>query len=142
VFVDSSGRRRRRIRIVGAALAVPAVVYLVILVSSVLGGPAPDTQFIPLPGNDRAQSEQRPKVKPTPTESSTGPERPDESRTPDPSSTPTTTPTQDPSVTPTPTKTTGSPTRTTPTPTQGSPATPGHGKPTVAPGRTKSPSKP
>ncbi|MFE0464320.1 hypothetical protein ACFW1A_34205 [Kitasatospora sp. NPDC058965] len=49
VFVDSSGRRQRRVRRLGLLLAVPAVGYLALLVSTVLGGPTVSAPFLPLP---------------------------------------------------------------------------------------------
>ncbi|MEV0536544.1 hypothetical protein [Kitasatospora sp. NPDC050463] len=49
VFVDSSGRRQRRVRRLGLLLAVPAAGYLVLLASTVLGGPTVSAPFLPLP---------------------------------------------------------------------------------------------
>ncbi|MFJ9455244.1 hypothetical protein ACIRST_09205 [Kitasatospora sp. NPDC101447] len=49
VFVDASGRRQRRIRRLGAVLAVPAGGYLVLLGSTLLGGPTVNAPFLPLP---------------------------------------------------------------------------------------------
>jgi hypothetical protein len=49
VFVDSTGRRHRTIRRAGAFLAIPAVGYVVLLVSSVLGGPTVNTPLVPPP---------------------------------------------------------------------------------------------
>ncbi|MEU1284132.1 hypothetical protein [Kitasatospora sp. NPDC005856] len=49
VFVDASGRRQRRIRRLGAALAVPAGGYLVLLASTLLGGPTVNAPFLPVP---------------------------------------------------------------------------------------------
>ncbi|TDU89125.1 hypothetical protein EV138_2680 [Kribbella voronezhensis] len=147
VFVDSTGRRHRRIRRTGAWLAVPAAGYVILLVSSLLGGPRVDTPLIPLPEAGKHQPEKRvtrpaatatttPKPgEPTrstePTSTPTSADRPTESA-------PTTQPTATPSVTePTPTSSA------TPTITPGPPmTTPRHGKPTAPPGRTKSPSKP
>ncbi|MER5698994.1 hypothetical protein ABT255_43870 [Streptomyces mirabilis] len=39
IFVDASGGRRRRLRILVAALVTPAVAYVALLVSTLLGGP-------------------------------------------------------------------------------------------------------
>ncbi|GAA1235049.1 hypothetical protein GCM10009665_26520 [Kitasatospora nipponensis] len=50
VFVDGSGRRQRRVRRAGRLLAVPAAGYVVLLVSSALGGPTVNSPFLPLPG--------------------------------------------------------------------------------------------
>ncbi|MFF1909149.1 hypothetical protein [Kitasatospora sp. NPDC058218] len=49
MFVDSSGRRQRRVRRLGLLLAVPAAGYLVLLASTVLGGPTVSAPFLPLP---------------------------------------------------------------------------------------------
>ncbi|MCG6497139.1 hypothetical protein [Kitasatospora sp. A2-31] len=49
VFVDSSGRRQRRVRRLGLLLAVPAAGYLVLVASTVLGGPSVSAPFLPLP---------------------------------------------------------------------------------------------
>ncbi|MEU9046352.1 MULTISPECIES: hypothetical protein [unclassified Kitasatospora] len=49
VFVDASGRRQRRIRRLGAVLAVPAGGYLALLGSTLLGGPTVNAPFLPLP---------------------------------------------------------------------------------------------
>ncbi|MEU1503844.1 hypothetical protein [Kitasatospora sp. NPDC005748] len=49
VFVDSSGRRQRRVRRLGLLLAVPAAGYLVLLAGTVLGGPTVSASFLPLP---------------------------------------------------------------------------------------------
>jgi len=47
VFVDTSGRRQRRVRRIGWLLAVPAAGYLALLASSLLGGPTIDAPFLP-----------------------------------------------------------------------------------------------
>jgi hypothetical protein len=49
VFVDNSGRRPWRARWVGRLLVVPAVGYVVLLVSTALGGPSVQAPFLPLP---------------------------------------------------------------------------------------------
>ncbi|WP_395295521.1 hypothetical protein ACF9IK_19840 [Kitasatospora hibisci] len=49
VFVDSSGRRQRRVRRLGLLLAVPAAGYLVLVASTMLGGPSVSAPFLPLP---------------------------------------------------------------------------------------------
>ncbi|WP_280727871.1 hypothetical protein [Kitasatospora sp. MAA4] len=50
VFVDASGRRQRRVRRAGRLLAVPAAGYVLLLVSSAMGGPTVNSPFLPLPG--------------------------------------------------------------------------------------------
>jgi hypothetical protein len=49
VFVDATGRRRRRVRRVGLTLLVLAAGYLTLVVSTALGGPTVDAPFLPLP---------------------------------------------------------------------------------------------
>ena len=49
VFVDASGRRQRRVRRVGRVLVVPAVAYIGLLVSTLLGGPTVNSPYLPLP---------------------------------------------------------------------------------------------
>ncbi|MGW7001228.1 hypothetical protein ACWGCW_00010 [Streptomyces sp. NPDC054933] len=49
VFVDSSGRRQRRVRRAARLLVIPAGGYVALLVSTVLGGPALSSSFVPLP---------------------------------------------------------------------------------------------
>ncbi|WP_251072246.1 hypothetical protein [Streptomyces sp. ISL-43] len=49
VFVDSSGIRQRRVRRLGWLLVVPAAGYVVLLVSSLFGGPTLSSPFLPLP---------------------------------------------------------------------------------------------
>ena len=167
VFVDSTGRRHRSIRRFGALLAVPVVGYVVLLGSSLLGGPRVETPLIPLPEAAKQQTGPGPRVPPAQSEATESP-RPQETSGSEPTADPSTTgdpvePTDQPttaasrpgvipsnagSPTPTPTATatlpkppTSTPTPTptlTPTPTVDPP---GHGKPTP-PGQTKTPSKP
>ncbi|MFJ3832826.1 hypothetical protein ACIPWI_33465 [Streptomyces sp. NPDC090046] len=47
VFVDTSGRRQRRVRRWGYLLVVPAVAYVVLLMSTLLGGPTFQSPFLP-----------------------------------------------------------------------------------------------
>ncbi len=47
VFVDTSGRRQRRVRRWGCLLVVPAVGYIVLLVSTLLGGPTVESPLLP-----------------------------------------------------------------------------------------------
>ncbi|WP_431959577.1 hypothetical protein [Actinacidiphila sp. bgisy160] len=49
VFVDASGRRQRRVRRLGLLLAVPAVAYVALLLSALLGGPGASSPYLPLP---------------------------------------------------------------------------------------------
>jgi len=143
VFVDSTGRRHRTIRRAGAFLAVPATAYVVLLVSSLLGGPTVNTPLVPLPAAPEHLSKPRPVVSRTPVptaEATTSAEtvRPSENS-------PTQAPTRVPTPTPVTPVTTAPVTPRRPTTPKGTPTptlTPGHGKPTAPPGRTKSPSKP
>ncbi|WP_152648282.1 hypothetical protein [Streptacidiphilus anmyonensis] len=54
VFVDASGRRQRRVRRVGRILVVPAVAYVGLLVSTLLGGPTVNSPYLPLPAGPHA----------------------------------------------------------------------------------------
>ena len=150
VFVDSSGHRQRRIRRLGLVVAIPVVGYLVLLASSVLGGPQVDTPLIPLP--EAAKQQPAPKVKTTQQPAET-PEPGDPASTSDTTARPVTKESTNPSPgdrsTPSaPTATAGTSatptTSTNPTVTPVTPGgTPGHGKPTTEPpGRTKTPGKP
>ncbi|MEY9964899.1 hypothetical protein ABIA33_002941 [Streptacidiphilus sp. MAP12-16] len=56
VFVDSSGRRQRRVRRLGRLLIVPAAAYVALLVSTLLGGPTIQSPLLPLPAPPAAQS--------------------------------------------------------------------------------------
>ncbi|MEZ0064234.1 hypothetical protein ABIA32_000212 [Streptacidiphilus sp. MAP12-20] len=49
VFVDASGRRQRRVRRLGRVLVVPAVAYVALLISTLLGGPTINSPYLPLP---------------------------------------------------------------------------------------------
>ncbi|WP_328988918.1 hypothetical protein OG394_22080 [Kribbella sp. NBC_01245] len=145
VFVDPSGRRHRSVRRLGALLAVPAAGYLLLLGSSLLGGPAPNTPFIPLPDAVRPQSKPTPVVTPTIAPTTTAPTTPADERTrttPSPTSTLSAIPTVAPTTTrPSTPGQTSKPT-TAPSPTT-TPGTHQRGKPTAPPGRTdKSPAKP
>jgi hypothetical protein len=151
VFVDPTGRRQRTIRRAGAFLVLPAAGYVVLLISSLLGGPSVNTPLIPVPDHVRPLSEPRPVSTPTPARATEAPDSDEttpgesgRSTGPDPTE-PTTTPTQLPTTAPSVTVAPGSPT-TAPTILTRSPGTtpgtPGHGKPSARPGRTKSPIKP
>lgn len=47
VFVDRSGRRQRRVRRLGRLLVVPAGAYVVLLISTLLGGPTVRSPLLP-----------------------------------------------------------------------------------------------
>ncbi|MEU2054159.1 hypothetical protein [Streptomyces bungoensis] len=49
VFVDSSGRRQRRVLRAARLLVIPAGGYVALLVSTVLGGPTVSAPFVPQP---------------------------------------------------------------------------------------------
>lgn len=49
MFVDASGRRQRRVRRAGRILAIPAAGYVVLLLSTALGGPSVNAPYLPLP---------------------------------------------------------------------------------------------
>lgn len=162
VFVDPTGRRHRTIRRAGALLAVPAGGYVVLLISSLLGGPSLDTPLIPLPEAVRPASRPQPATEPS-APSVGDPVAPvvvesaDTERTASPTSTspaptavPSTPATFSPSTaTPSTTdpSTPGRPTEpptasTTAPPTSTATASTPERRPTVPPGRTNSPTKP
>ncbi|MFG2824095.1 hypothetical protein ACGFX4_32275 [Kitasatospora sp. NPDC048365] len=60
VFVDASGRRRRRVQRIGRLLAIPAAGYLLLLASNLLGGPAVDAPFLPQPPERTTPAPQAP----------------------------------------------------------------------------------
>lgn len=49
VFVDSTGRRQRRVRRAARLLLIPAGGYVALLISTVLGGPGISAPFVPQP---------------------------------------------------------------------------------------------
>ncbi|MGW2522749.1 hypothetical protein ACWC09_38355 [Streptomyces sp. NPDC001617] len=49
VFVDSSGRRQRRVLRAARLLAIPAGGYVALLISTMLGGPSISSPFVPQP---------------------------------------------------------------------------------------------
>ncbi|WP_265565655.1 hypothetical protein [Streptomyces hygroscopicus] len=51
VFVDSSGRRQRRVLRAARLLVIPAGGYVALLISTVLGGPSLSSPFVPQPGS-------------------------------------------------------------------------------------------
>jgi hypothetical protein len=68
VFVDSSGRRLRRVRRLGQIVVVLAAGYLALMVSTALGGPTTSSPFLPLPAPPKATAERH---TPAPMESRT-----------------------------------------------------------------------
>lgn len=54
VFVDPTGRRSRTLRRAGVLVVAPTSAYLLLMVSSVLGGPTIDTPLLPPAAADRA----------------------------------------------------------------------------------------
>src|SRR6185437_2524378 len=54
VFVDGTGRRRRRIRRVAYGLLIGACAYGALVIASLLGGPVPPNALLPLPGGQRS----------------------------------------------------------------------------------------
>ncbi|WP_354641293.1 hypothetical protein [Kitasatospora camelliae] len=134
VFVDSSGRRQRRVRRLGRLLAVPAVGYLALVLSSLLGGPAIDAPFLPQPPARPADT--LPGAAPTASEEAAGAEPTDDAtgqaatRRPTPAGTgqattvrPAATAVADPPTTPNPA----------PTSSRGKPTEPNAHKPTKTP---------
>jgi hypothetical protein len=49
VFVDASGRNRRRLRILVGALVTPIVAYVALLISTLVGGPTIPSALLPHP---------------------------------------------------------------------------------------------
>ena len=77
VFVDGSGRRLRRLRVAGAIVIVPAVGYVCLLFSTLLGGPTIHSPFLPLPAPPPAATVLARPPQPMSTSSSTsGPNQP------------------------------------------------------------------
>jgi hypothetical protein len=64
VFVDPTGRRRRLARRGALLLAVPLAGYVVLLVSTVLGGPTMHTPLLPVPDAKPGQSTLGPAERP------------------------------------------------------------------------------
>ncbi|MEV4556674.1 hypothetical protein AB0K51_06720 [Kitasatospora sp. NPDC049285] len=139
VFVDGSGQRQRRVRRVGRLLAVPAVGYLALLVSSMLGGPSISAPFLPQGPAHAVSTAPVPEASASAPAVTTGGPAPGRSAAVGPAARPTATAAHG-SGEPTPAAsgTTAVPT-TTPPPT--ATAAPGHGKPTAPPSHrpTKTP---
>lgn len=74
VFVDSSGRRQRRVRRLGWLLVVPAAAYVVLILSSLFGGPTLRSPFLPAPRGADAAPSKAPAAEPSPS-ASTAPRR-------------------------------------------------------------------
>ncbi|MFC8509830.1 hypothetical protein ACFU3J_23485 [Streptomyces sp. NPDC057411] len=137
VFVDTSGRRQRRVRRWGCLLVVPAVGYVALLVSALLGGPTVQAPFLP---SARAPQTTAPHPTPTGGADSSAPSRGmSASSAPHrgPSSTPEATASRTSGATP---SAAGSATSTRPTPDRTTGAatgrpTPATGKPTSRPGQ-------
>ena len=51
VFVDSSGRRQRRVHRAARLLVIPAGGYVALLISALLGGPSISSPFVPQAGS-------------------------------------------------------------------------------------------
>ncbi|MFC7596947.1 hypothetical protein ACFQU3_16640 [Terrabacter sp. GCM10028922] len=49
VFLDLTGRRLRRVRLLGASIALVVIGYVGLLLSAALGGPTIDAPFLPRP---------------------------------------------------------------------------------------------
>ncbi|MEV5969466.1 hypothetical protein [Streptomyces sp. NPDC051921] len=146
VFVDTSGRRQRRVRRWGYLLLVPAVGYVALLISALLGGPTVQAPFLP-----SAQAPHTPTPAPSTGGGNGGPtpaagdtaDRPDTASTPggsDPTPGEAATPgTGAPSTVPAPVRSTTGPGDTKPTPQGMGTGKPterpdqGHGKPTSRP---------
>jgi hypothetical protein len=56
VFVDSSGRRQRRVLRAARLLVVPAGGYVALLISAVLGGPSLNAPFVPQPDSPHSST--------------------------------------------------------------------------------------
>lgn len=69
VFVDSSGRRQRRVRRLGWLLVVPAAAYVVLVLSSLFGGPTLRSPFLPAPRVADAAPSKAPAAEPGPSAS-------------------------------------------------------------------------
>ncbi|WP_043262722.1 hypothetical protein [Streptomyces sp. CT34] len=73
VFVDASGRRRRRVRRAAGLLMLPAGGYLALLVSTVLSGPALATASVPPSGPAPRPTASAPDTSPGPAHATGGP---------------------------------------------------------------------
>ncbi|MFI8826533.1 hypothetical protein [Streptomyces sp. NPDC053431] len=140
VFVDTSGRRQRRLRRWGYLLVVPAVGYVALLVSALLGGPTVQAPFLP-----SARAPQTPAPGPAPTSAdatrsaTSGAPRPDSTTGGDTAASPTpgaTTPAAGrASTTPPASGRTTAPTATAGATSKPTPPGAGAGKPTAPPGQ-------
>ncbi|MGR4881353.1 hypothetical protein ACIPUC_18375 [Streptomyces sp. LARHCF249] len=75
VFVDSSGRRQRRVRRLGWLLVVPAAGYVVLVLSSLFGGPTLKSPFLPAPRSADAAPSKAPAAEPGSPSASAAPRR-------------------------------------------------------------------
>lgn len=75
VFVDSSGRRQRRVRRLGWLLVVPAAGYVVLVLSSLFGGPTLESPFLPAPRSADAAPSKAPAAEPRRPSPSVAPRR-------------------------------------------------------------------
>ncbi|MEV6959628.1 hypothetical protein AB0M97_10570 [Streptomyces sp. NPDC051207] len=91
VFVDESGRRSRRFRRLGMAVALTCAVYAVVIVATLLSGSS-DAPWLPVPGQQDQQPAGQVDTSPLPTGSTrptgTGSPEPDTSPSPDDSTPP------------------------------------------------------
>ncbi|WP_344781303.1 hypothetical protein [Microbacterium kribbense] len=147
VFLDTTGRRLRRVRVAAGAVVAAALCYAVLLVSAMVGGPTIDAPLLPQPPSAAGTA-----TTPAPQPSATHPHpAAPKSRTPasPPATTPATPPaapqivsaTTAPSATPEPAPATVASPAPSATPAPGS--TPGtSGKSAAAPGQTRRPTPP
>lgn len=96
VFLDATGQRRRTLRRAGAFLAVPIVGYLILMSSSLLGGPSLDTPLIPQP-DAATKPKHRPQITPPPAAIEAGGSTPTPGHETEPSDDPSTEPSDTPS---------------------------------------------
>lgn len=141
VFVDGSGRRMRRLRVAGAIVVVPAVGYVCVLFSTLLGGPTVLSPFLPLPDPPAAAAVVARPSDPAPQSTSTsGPAQPSvvgAVSTRMPASALSTTATASPTAIPSPSSTARGNSAALPNPMKTS-----KGKPTVLPAPLRRPAKP
>ncbi|WP_438489948.1 hypothetical protein [Streptomyces sp. S186] len=75
IFVDASGGRRRRLRLLVAALVAPAMAYVALLVSTLLGGPTLPAllphPMRPKPGAGAVAAHKTRRAQPSPTAAAT-----------------------------------------------------------------------
>ncbi len=136
VFVDTSGRRQRRVRRLGWVLVVPAAAYVLLLLSTLLGGPTVHSPLLPDQQPAAAQPSSPAADPDTAPEPSTVSGTPSATRTA-PTNSARSTPHPTGAAAPaTPTAGSAPSTAVTAGPTPGA----GHGKPSSAPGQSNKPS--